>query len=49
MVVVSGSGGVSEMYGGKFLDERNLVPLTVVNDAHSAVQIILNRRQKKNY
>ena len=47
MVVVSGSGGVSEMYGGKFLDERNLVPLTVVNDAHSAVQIILNRRQKK--
>src|ERR1041385_2327047 len=27
MVVVSGSGGVSEIHGGRFLDERNIVPI----------------------
>ncbi|MGB7637456.1 MAG: TIGR00725 family protein [Nitrososphaeraceae archaeon] len=48
MVVVSGSGGVSEIYGGKFLDERNTVPLIIAKDAHSAVEIILNRKQDEN-
>jgi hypothetical protein len=48
MVVVAGTGGVSEIYGGKFLDERNTVPLIIADDAHSAVQIILKRKQDEN-
>jgi uncharacterized protein (TIGR00725 family) len=46
MVAVSGSGGVAEMYGGKFLDERNRVPIIVAKDAYSAVQIVLNNIKK---
>jgi uncharacterized protein (TIGR00725 family) len=40
MVAISGSGGVADMYGGKFLDERNMVPITVVKDAKTAVEMI---------
>lgn len=46
MVVVSGCGGVSEIYGGKFIDERNIVPLIIAKDAPSAVQIVLNSRKR---
>jgi uncharacterized protein (TIGR00725 family) len=46
MVVVSGTGGVSDIYGGKFLDERSIVPLNIAEDPYSAVQIILNRRKE---
>ena len=46
MVAVSGSGGIAEMYGGKFLDERNRVPIIVAKDAYSAVQIVLNNIKK---
>jgi uncharacterized protein (TIGR00725 family) len=46
MVAVSGSGGIAEMYGGKFLDERNMVPIIVAKDAYSAVQIVLNNIKK---
>ena len=38
MVVISGSGGVSDLYGGKFLDERNRVPIVVAKDAKDAVR-----------
>jgi uncharacterized protein (TIGR00725 family) len=48
MVVVAGSGGVSEMYGGKFLDERKIVPLMIAKDAHSAVQMVLRYREENN-
>jgi uncharacterized protein (TIGR00725 family) len=48
MVVVAGSGGVSEMYGGKFLDERKIVPLMIAKDAHSAVQMVLKQREENN-
>jgi uncharacterized protein (TIGR00725 family) len=48
MVVVAGSGGVSEMYGGKFLDERKIVPLMIAKDAPSAVQMILKHREENN-
>jgi uncharacterized protein (TIGR00725 family) len=48
MVVVAGSGGVSEMYGGKFLDERKIVPLMIAKDAHSAVQMVLKHREENN-
>src|SRR5919198_63385 len=45
MVVVSGTGGVSEMYACRFLDERRLTPLILANDAYSAVQLIIDRRK----
>ncbi len=41
IVAMAGSGGVADMYGGKFLDERNRVPITVAKDARAAVQAIL--------
>ena len=46
MVVLSGSGGVSEVYAGKFLDDRRLTPLIVANDAYTAVHLIIE--QKRN-
>lgn len=45
MVVISGSGGVSESYAGQFLDGRKLTPLILANDAHSAVQFVINGKQ----
>jgi uncharacterized protein (TIGR00725 family) len=45
MVVVSGTGGVSEMYAGKFLDDRRLTPLILADDAYSAVQLIIDGRK----
>jgi uncharacterized protein (TIGR00725 family) len=41
MVAIAGSGGISDIYGGKFLDERNRVPITVAKDAKTAVKVIL--------
>lgn len=41
IVTMAGSGGVADMYGGRFLDERNRVPINVANDARTAVEIIL--------
>ena len=46
MVAVSGSREIAEMYGGKFLDERNRVPIIVAKDAYSADQIVLNNIKK---
>jgi uncharacterized protein (TIGR00725 family) len=39
IVVIEGSGGVSDNYGGKYLDERRRVQILVAKDARSAVQI----------
>jgi uncharacterized protein (TIGR00725 family) len=41
IVAMAGSGGVADMYGGQFLDERKRVPITVAKDARAAVQVIL--------
>jgi uncharacterized protein (TIGR00725 family) len=41
IVAMAGSGGVADMYAGKFLDERNRVPITVAKDARAAVQVIM--------
>lgn len=41
LVVVSGSGGIADAYGGKSLDERNRVPIHIAKDAKTAVQIIM--------
>ncbi|HEV3432997.1 MAG TPA: TIGR00725 family protein [Nitrososphaera sp.] len=41
MVAIAGSGGVADIYGGKFLDERNRVSITVAKDAKTAVDMIL--------
>lgn len=48
IVTIKGSGGVADMYGGKYLDERNRVPIIVAKDAKSAVQTILNGPDDKN-
>ena len=44
MVIIAGSGGVADTYGGKYLDERNRVPILVAKDARSAVRILSARR-----
>ena len=49
MVAISGSGGVSDKYGGKFLDERNRVPITVAKDAKTAVEMILATLLKQDH
>jgi len=41
IVVIAGSGGVADMYGGKFLDDRQCVPIRLAKDARMAIQIIL--------
>jgi hypothetical protein len=41
VVAISGTGGVAEMYGGKFLDERNRVQILVAPDAGTAVEMIV--------
>ena len=42
IVTIAGTGGVADIYGGKFLDERNRVPIIVAEDPRAAVQIILD-------
>jgi uncharacterized protein (TIGR00725 family) len=42
IVAIAGSGGVADIYGGKYLDERNRVPIIVAKDAKAAVQAILD-------
>jgi uncharacterized protein (TIGR00725 family) len=44
IVVIAGSGGVADTYAGKYLDERNRVPILVAKDARSAVQIFSDNR-----
>lgn len=44
IVVIKGSGGVSDDYAGQFLDERKRVKILVANDAHSAVQLFSGNR-----
>ena len=44
IVVIAGSGGVADTYAGKYLDERNRVPILVAKDARSAVQIFSDKR-----
>ena len=41
LVSITGSGGIADMYGGKYLDERNRVPIIVAKDPKSAVDLIL--------
>ena len=41
IVAISPSGGVSEVYAGKYLDERNRVLIESAPDAKSAVKAIL--------
>ena len=43
IVAVAGTGGVADLYGGKYLDERNRVPILVANDAQTAVKLVLER------
>jgi hypothetical protein len=43
IVTIAGSGGVADIYGGKFLDERNRVPIIIAKDAKAAVQVIMSK------
>jgi uncharacterized protein (TIGR00725 family) len=43
VVAISGSGGVAEIYGGKYLDERNRTKILVARDASDAVKLILGK------
>lgn len=47
IVAISPSGGVSEVYAGKYLDERKRVLIESAPDAKSAVQAIL--KDSKSY
>lgn len=40
IVAIAGTGGVAEMYGGKYLDERNRVMILAAPDAKTAVEMI---------
>jgi predicted Rossmann-fold nucleotide-binding protein len=45
IVAISASGGVSSVYAGRYLDERNRVLIESAAHAKSAVQAILNERK----
>jgi hypothetical protein len=45
IVVIAGSGGVADMYGGKFLDERQMVPIRIAKDARTAIELILTENK----
>lgn len=45
VVSISASGGVSDVYAGKYLDERNRVLIYSAPDAKSAVQILLKEKK----
>lgn len=47
IVAIAGSGGVSDMYGGKFLDERNRASITIAKDAKTAVDVIILSANRK--
>jgi uncharacterized protein (TIGR00725 family) len=47
VVAISPSGGVSDIYAGKYLDERKRVIIESAPDAKAAVQAILNNRESK--
>lgn len=47
VVAISPSGGVSDIYAGKYLDERKRVLIDSAPDAKAAVQAILNNRESK--
>lgn len=47
VVAVSPSGGVSDIYAGKYLDERKRVLIESAPDAKAAVQAVLNNRESK--
>ena len=43
MVAVAGSGGMAEMYGGQYLDERRRVQITIAKTPHEAVRIVAGK------
>jgi uncharacterized protein (TIGR00725 family) len=47
VVSISKSGGISDAYGGKYLDERNRVLIYSAPDAKTAVQILLKEKEKE--
>ena len=48
MVAIKNSGGVSDIYGGKFLDERNRILIETRKDPVSAVEYILSKTRTRS-
>lgn len=48
MVALAGSGGIAELYTGKFLDERNMASIIMAKDAKSAVKIIVDAGRQRH-
>lgn len=47
LVAISPSGGVSDLYAGKYLDERKRVLIESATDAKSAVQAIFSNKESR--
>ncbi len=47
MAAIAGSGGVADMYGGKYLDERNRVPILLARTPAEAVKMVTAGRTTK--
>lgn len=46
IAAVSGSGGVADAYGGKYLDERNRVPIMMAKTPAAAVKAVMEAAGK---
>jgi uncharacterized protein (TIGR00725 family) len=49
IIAMSGSGGVSDIYGGKYLDERRNIPIIFANEPYHAVQMIFSKNTHNHY
>ena len=45
MISISDSGGISDIYGGKYLDERNRMMIEKTESPMEAVEYILKRNE----
>lgn len=48
MVSISGSGGISDVYGGRYLDERKRIEIKSIQDPALAVDYIINQLSLEN-
>ena len=49
IIAMSGSGGISDIYGGRYLDERKNIPVIFANEPHHAVQMIFSKNTHNHY
>jgi len=46
MVAIKGSGGISDIYGGRYLDERKRIEIGYIRDPVKAVDHIVDKLRK---